>query len=59
MTTEDYKRAIARINEVQPSDKAVIVAVLDCGCDITISTMGDVAGITLLRKKIGGENEKN
>ena len=52
MTNEDYSRLIRRMNEVQPSDKAAIVASLDCGGDIVISTMGDPADVAELKSRM-------
>lgn len=49
MKTEEYKRVIARMNEVQPSDKAAILAVMDCGGDIRIGTFGDPEEVEFLR----------
>ena len=52
MTNEDYSRLIRRMNEVQSSDKAAIVASLDCGGDIIISTMGDPADVAELKSRM-------
>ena len=37
------------MNEVQPSDKAAILVVMDCGGDIRIGTFGDNEEIEYLR----------
>lgn len=49
MQTEEHKRLICRMNEVQPSDKAAILAVMDCGGDIRIGTFGGNEEIECLR----------
>lgn len=54
MKTEDYKRLVARMNEVQPSDKAVILITMDCGLDIHTATFGEPGEVAFLRKKMGG-----
>lgn len=54
MIIEDYNRLIARMNEIHPSDKAVILATMDCAGDIHTATFGDPDEVAFLRKKIGG-----
>lgn len=54
MKTEDYKRLVSRMNEIQPSDKAAILITMDCGLDIHTATFGEPAEIAFLRKKMGG-----
>lgn len=49
MQQEEHKRLICRMNEVQPSDKAAILVVMDCGGDIRIGTFGDNDDIEYLR----------
>lgn len=49
MQTEEHRRLISRMNEVQPSDKAAILVVMDCGGDIRIGTFGDSDEIEYLR----------
>lgn len=49
MRMEEHKRLICRMNEVQPSDKAAILVVMDCGGDIRIGTFGDNDDIEYLR----------
>ena len=49
MQTEEHRRLISRMNEVQPSDKAAILVVMDCGGDIRIGTFGDGEDIEYLR----------
>lgn len=52
MNTEEHKRLIARMNEAQPSDRAAILAIMDCGGDIRISTFGNNTDIGCLRAQL-------
>lgn len=54
MRIEEYKRLIARMNEIHPSDRAAILITTDCAGDIHTATFGDPDEIALLRKMIGG-----
>lgn len=50
MQTEEYKRLTCRMNEVQPSDKAAVLIVMDCGKDFRVSTYGEVRDIQALKQ---------
>lgn len=52
MNTEEHKRLIARMNEAQPSDRAAILAIMDCGGDTRISTFGHNTDIGRLRAQL-------
>lgn len=41
MENYEYKRMISRMNEIQPSDKAVVLLIMDCGGDVSIATAGE------------------
>lgn len=53
MTNEDYSRLVRRMNEVQPSDKAVLLVTMDCLGDTTISTMGAPRDVDELKRRVG------
>lgn len=52
MKTEDYKRLVSRMNEVQPSDKAAILVTMDCGGNINVSTFGEPKSVDELRTQV-------
>ena len=54
MKTEDYKRLISRMNEVQPSDRAAILITLDYDLEVHTATFGEPAEVSFLIKKMGG-----
>ncbi len=58
MKTEEHKRLIARMNEVQPSDDAAILITMDVGGDIRFATFGEPIPLNKLKnwayKWLGG-----
>lgn len=50
MYTEEYKRVIARMNEVRMDDQAVILVTLRANNDVSVATFGHPHEIEQLKK---------
>lgn len=50
MYTEEYKRVIARMNEVRMDDQAVILITLRANNDVSVATFGHPHEIEQLKK---------
>ncbi len=59
MNIEEYKRVIARINEVRVEDQAVILITLRANGDVSVATFGHPHEIEQLKKVYKKLDEAN
>ena len=59
MNIEEYKRVIARINEVRVEDQAVILITLRANGDVSVATFGHPHEIEQLKKVYKQLDEAN